>query len=85
MKNDMRIRSVDFRMKSLSDAGEFEGYASVFGNEDSYGDIIEPGAFAKTLKEHGDDNPIPILWQHDTYAPIGTTIEAMTGSAPCSI
>jgi HK97 family phage prohead protease len=34
----------------------------VFGNVDSYGDVIEPGAFAKTLQE----NPVvPILWQHD--------------------
>lgn len=30
--------------------GIFEGYASVFGVVDSDGDIIEPGAFAQTLK-----------------------------------
>ncbi|OBQ72250.1 HK97 family phage prohead protease [Mesorhizobium loti] len=29
--------------------GTFEGYASVFGNTDSHGDVIEPGAFAKSL------------------------------------
>lgn len=34
-----------------SPAGSFEGYASVFGNVDSHGDIVEPGAFAKTLIE----------------------------------
>lgn len=29
--------------------GSFEGYAAVFGNTDSHGDVIEPGAFAKSL------------------------------------
>jgi HK97 family phage prohead protease len=32
-------------------AGYFEGYGAVFGNIDSYGDVIEPGAFAKSLLE----------------------------------
>lgn len=32
-------------------AGTFEGYAAVFGNIDSHGDVIEPGAFAKSLLE----------------------------------
>ncbi len=27
----------------------FEGYGAVFGNVDSYGDVIQPGAFADTL------------------------------------
>lgn len=30
-------------------AGSFEGYGAVFGNIDSHGDLIEPGAFAKSL------------------------------------
>jgi len=29
--------------------GTFEGYGAVFGNIDSHGDVIEPGAFANTL------------------------------------
>lgn len=29
--------------------GAFEGYAAVFGNMDSHEDVIEPGAFAKSL------------------------------------
>lgn len=50
--------------------GEFEGYCSVFGNKDSYGDIVQPGAFAKSLEEwdtKGD--PIPLLWGHDLEDP----------------
>lgn len=45
-----------------------EGYAAVFGNRDAYGDIIMPGAFARTLKERPD---VKVLWQHNTREPIG--------------
>lgn len=50
--------------------GQFRGYASVFGNVDSYGDIVVKGAFASTLevwKASGD--PIPLLWGHDMNDP----------------
>lgn len=30
----------------------FEGYASIFGNRDSWDDIMEQGAFKKTIKEN---------------------------------
>lgn len=45
--------------------GEFIALAAVFGNVDSYGETIVPGAFTETLKaweEKGD--PIPVIWQH---------------------
>jgi hypothetical protein len=32
-------------------------------------DVIEPGAFAKTLADKGGE--VPILWQHDSREPIG--------------
>lgn len=43
------------------------GIASVFGNLDSYDDVVWPGAFAKTLQERG--NRIIHLWQHDMASP----------------
>jgi HK97 family phage prohead protease len=50
--------------------GEFIGYASVFGNKDSYGDIVEPGAFDDTLAEWAAKNdPIPVLWGHNMSDP----------------
>lgn len=50
--------------------GEFEGYASVFGNVDSYGDIVQPGAFERTLGEWGEKgNTVPVLWGHDMQDP----------------
>lgn len=52
------------------DEGTFVGYASVFGNTDSYGDIVEPGAFKRTLEEWSEKgDTIPVLWGHDMYDP----------------
>jgi len=66
-------RGFKFEVKSIDEQGVFEGYADEFNNEELGGDIIEPGAFKKTLKE----NPkMPILWQHDPREPIGVTLEA---------
>lgn len=64
-----------FEIKQL-DAEErtFEGYASIFGNVDAYNDIVQQGAFKKTLQERG--NNIKILWQHDPTKPIGKVVEA---------
>jgi HK97 family phage prohead protease len=35
--------------KAVTEQGEFEGYASTFGNEDQGGDIVVKGAFAKSI------------------------------------
>jgi HK97 family phage prohead protease len=57
-----------FEFKELSEDGTFTGIASVYGVEDLGGDIIDKGAFTKTISE----NPtIPILWQHDQREVIG--------------
>jgi uncharacterized protein len=43
----------------------FKGYGAVFGNVDSYGDVIEQGAFAKTLKAAQKSGDFPsMLLQH---------------------
>ena len=58
-----------FKFDGLSE-GEFYGYASVFGNKDSDGDIVVPGAYARTLAEwKSKGNPIPLLWGHVTSDP----------------
>lgn len=55
-----------------SPAGEITGYGSVFGVEDSYGDVIAPGAFSATLAEHRRAGAMPaMLWSHDPADPIG--------------
>ena len=64
----MDFKAVKFETKALGD-NRFEGYASFFNNIDAYDDIIEKGAFRKTIAENR--NRIKVLWQHDTNEPIG--------------
>lgn len=40
---------IELKFAGETDAGSFEGYASVFGVRDSKGDVVAPGAFATTL------------------------------------
>jgi uncharacterized protein len=53
-----------------TDAGVFEGYASLFGVLDSGGDIVERGAFARSLKQRGASG-VKLLWQHKAQEPLG--------------
>ncbi|MGV0793028.1 HK97 family phage prohead protease [Mycolicibacterium sp. XJ1819] len=60
--------------------GQFVAYASVFGNKDSYGDVVMPGAFAKTLAEwQKSGDVIPLLFGHNMSDPdynLGGVVEA---------
>lgn len=68
-------KSVPFECKVRLESKSFEGYASTFGNMDLVGDIIEPGAFRKTITERGPNgaNKIKVLWEHS--APFGMPVE----------
>jgi len=57
------------QIKSLDEQGRFSGLASVYGNVDLGGDVVEPGAFSRTLKARGSE--VPILYQHNMREPIG--------------
>lgn len=53
--------------------GIVTGYFSIFGNKDSDGDIVLPGAYKKTLKENGPDSAKPRilhLYMHDSMKPL---------------
>lgn len=54
--------------------GIFSGYGAVFGNIDDGGDIIEPGAFTKTIAEGWERVKILAL-HNDAWLPIGRPIE----------
>lgn len=57
-------------------AMEFSGYGAVFGNVDSYGDVIAPGAFAETLHRAQKSGRWPaMLSQHGA---MGLTSEDLT-------
>ena len=52
-------------------------YVSAFGNKDSDGDIIEKGAFSKTIKERGPlgSKRIKHLKQHSVWDVVGAPLE----------
>lgn len=68
------IKSFPFALDELNDAGEFSGYASTFGSVDLGGDVVEKGAYNKTLKE--SRGRIPILDHHDPTRQIGWNVQA---------
>ena len=61
-----------FEMKA-ADNGSIEGYFSTYDKTpDSYGDIIEPGAFTETIKAREESgHPFPLCFNHDFSAVIG--------------
>ncbi len=64
-----KIIECPFDLKSINDIGTFSGYASIFGNVDSGGDIMERGAFKEFHKTR--DGKTLILYQHSSRDPIG--------------
>lgn len=68
----MKYKDCHFEVKAVQEDGFFSGYASVFGNEDSYGDIVVKGAFAETIADWQERGKMPpVLWNHKTDEPIG--------------
>jgi len=67
----------------VAEAMTFSGYGAVFGNVDSYGDVIQKGAFKETLRESKKSGLWPaLLMQHggwgmgaDDMTPVGILTE----------
>jgi HK97 family phage prohead protease len=56
----------------LKKGSEISGYASVFGSADQGGDIVQQGAYAKSLASLiQSGRTVKMLWQHDPTQPIG--------------
>lgn len=82
----MRTKDFTARVKAAGVAdglaeGQFVAIVSVFGNEDSVGDVVRPGAFTETLAEWGEKgDPIPVIWSHawgDPFAHVGVVVKAV--------
>lgn len=83
----MKTKNVNILVKAVGDEsdtgdqGVIEAYASVFGNRDSYGDVVMPGAFTETLQEWAESgNAIPLLYGHDFGDPF-SNIGAVTSAS----
>jgi HK97 family phage prohead protease len=65
----IETKRAPFEFKFSDDSGQtkgaFSGYGAIFGNVDSYGDVIERGAFKNTLRSWEDKGKLPpMLLQH---------------------
>lgn len=71
---DIIVKDVD------TEKGMVSGYFSAFGNVDSQDDVIQRGAYAKSIAENGPKSPKPRiahLYQHDAIYPVGVLQELM--------
>ena len=62
----MEKKTFEFEIKELTGEGRFSGYLSTFGNVDAGGDVVDPGAFKKILREN---RAFPLLWAHSASTP----------------
>lgn len=71
MKDTLQFKNFEILETKKEDDGRLTitGYGAYFNNIDSYGDIILPGAFAKTLIDR--KGRIAFCYQHDIWNPIG--------------
>jgi len=69
---DTEIKKLTFHseVKANDDKGTFTGYGSIFGNEDQGSDIMQKGAFTKSLEQR-PASKVKLLYQHKTDEPIG--------------
>lgn len=66
---------LELKFAENAPAGVFDGYAAVFGNLDSHGDIIKPGAFSESLAESkASGRPIPMHLMHRVYGGDGLPV-----------
>ena len=72
----MEYKAQIFEAKAVPDGKNLfvEGYAAVFGNEDSYNDIIVAGAFTKTIAGK-EGKRIKLCLQHDMEDIVGKIVE----------
>lgn len=69
---DTELKKLVFEseIKAESNKGIFTGYGSIFGNEDQGNDIMQKGAFTKSLVNR-PVSKVKMLYQHKTDEPIG--------------
>lgn len=76
-EKQLEIKSIkisELSVKENTEEGVIEGYASVFGNIDCYGDIVQKGAFEKCIKTYFPRYP-KFIWSHNWEKVMGTVLE----------
>ena len=74
MSEVLQTKSFEFEFKEIDSQGKLRGYASTFGNVDLGLDVVDKGAFNKSIKEK--KGKFPILADHDPRRLIGWNLRA---------
>lgn len=61
-KKTLAVNRLALKFSASDEVMQFEGYASVFGGVDSYGDTIDPHAYDDTLIDR--ERPVRMRWNH---------------------
>lgn len=75
MTKNIQFTTFQFKVDDVDKQGSIRGYASTFGNVDLGLDVVERGAFKKSIKENG--GVFPILADHNPTKQIGWNVRAM--------
>lgn len=67
----MKTKHLEFQVKAAEEGeGRISGYASVFGNKDSYGDVVIKGAFSSFLHKISlSRKVVPVFYGHNMEDP----------------
>jgi HK97 family phage prohead protease len=66
----MEFRDFYLKSKGPDESGSFTGIASPYGEPaDSYGDVIQAGAYSRSISQQGAG--LPLLWAHKQDTPVG--------------
>lgn len=71
----VEFKTFSLKLDDVDSQGTIRGYASTFGNIDLGFDVVDKGAFKKSIKESGGGK-IPILADHDPSKQIGWNFRA---------
>lgn len=80
MATESKIFAAQTKVVGDGDSYQYESLVSVFGNRDHAGDVVQPGAFQKSLDSWAASGaPIPVYYAHRMDDPdmcIGTVMDA---------
>ncbi|MGA1804435.1 HK97 family phage prohead protease [Rhizobium sp. HT1-10] len=63
---------LSLRFEAPTDAGEFSGYAVIWGERNGHNEIVKRGAFRASIEQHRAAGTKPVmLWSHDPSDIIG--------------
>ena len=69
---ERKILEANLQIKQLRPSGIFAGYGSVFGVRDRMGEVVDRGAFSRSLDAHRTNGTTPaLLLHHDHQRPVG--------------